>query len=100
MQRLSTRCCFLLVAVSSILLRSQTLLSSARTINFAPTEPNQPAPVMTLDVQVSVFIIIASLVLPLVWLVKPFDWLYSCTVHICELCWKHLSKQSTQVYPE
>jgi hypothetical protein len=77
MQHLSTRLCFLLVALSSVLLRSQTLLSSARNINFAPAEPNQAADTIPFDVQVSIFIIASCLILPFVWLVKPFDWIFT-----------------------
>jgi hypothetical protein len=62
----------LLVALSSVLLRSQTLLSSARSINFEPTDPAETANTMSVDVQVSVFIIMACLVLPLIIVLKPF----------------------------
>ena len=96
MQRLSTRCCFLLVTVSSVLLRSQTLLSSARAINFAPTEPDEAAATMPLDVQVSVFIILSSLVLPFVWLVKPLDWLRACMSLIKRRCWKQPCETATR----
>jgi hypothetical protein len=77
MQRLSTRLCFLLVALSSVLLRSQTLLSSARNINFAPANPDQTADKIPFDVQVSIFVIASCLVLPFVWLVKPFNWIFT-----------------------
>ena len=100
LQRLSTRCCFLLVAVSSVLLRSQTLLSSARTINFAPTEPDQTATTMPVDVQVCVFIILSCLILPFVWLVKPFDWLLTCISLIRRKIWRQQSKESIQLDPQ
>ncbi len=96
MQRLSTRCCFLLVTVSSVLLRSQTLLSSARAINFAPTEPDEAAAAMPLDVQVSVFIILSSLVLPFVWLVKPLNWLPACISLIKRRCGKQPCETTTR----
>jgi hypothetical protein len=83
MQRLSTRLCFLLVALSSVLLRSQTLLSSARNINFAPDEPDQAADRIPFDVQVSIFIIASCLILPFVWLVKPFDWIFTRLSLVC-----------------
>ena len=97
LQRLSTRCCLLLVAVSSVLLRSQTLLSSARTINFAPAEPDQTATTMPLDVQVCVFIILSCLVLPLVWLVNPFDWIFTCFSLIRKQLWRLPSKESNHL---
>lgn len=81
MQRLSTRLCFLLVALSSVLLRSQTLLSTARNINFAPANPDQTADTTPFDVEVSIFVIASCLILPFVWLfnfvVKPFDWIFT-----------------------
>lgn len=73
LQNLSSVCCFLLVALSSVLLRSQTLLSSARAINFSPTKPDQTAETVPVDVQFSVFIIMACLLLPFIAVIKPFS---------------------------
>ncbi len=77
MQRLSTRLCFLLVALCSVLLRSQTLLSTARNINFAPANPDQTADTTPVDVQISIFVIASCLILPFVFLVKPFNWIFT-----------------------
>jgi hypothetical protein len=39
LQQLATVCSFLLVLMSAVLLRSQSLISSARQINFNPQQP-------------------------------------------------------------
>jgi hypothetical protein len=72
---LSCACCFLLVALSSVLLRSQTLLSSARSMNFSPSQPEKAADLLPLDLQVSIFITLACLVIPLILFLKPFGFL-------------------------
>ena len=66
LQRLSASCCLLLVALSSVLLRSKTLLSSARAINFEPANPDGTADQLSLDVALSIVIILACLVFPLI----------------------------------
>ncbi len=61
-----------------MLLRSQTLLSSARTMNFSPAQPEQAADNLPFDLQISIFITIACLVIPLILIVNPFGSLKTC----------------------
>jgi hypothetical protein len=70
MQQLSSICCVLLVTMSSVLLRSQSLLSSARPINFDPLSPNQQAETLPFDVRLTIIIILACLIAPFVFLLK------------------------------
>lgn len=98
LQHLSTKCCLLLVTISSVLLRSQTLLSSARTINFDPTEPDQAASTVPVDVQVCIFVILSCLVLPFVWLVKPFEGLLACILLVRQKCSRRPSEQPNQLH--
>jgi hypothetical protein len=96
LQRLSRACCLLLVALSSVLLRSQTLHSSARSINFEPTDPTQTANTMSVDVQVSVFVIMACLTLPLIIVLKPVA-MFRSLFSLIKNCWgqAHKSQKHT-----
>jgi hypothetical protein len=64
MQRLSSVCCILLVTMSSVLLRSQSLLSSARFINFDPSNPVEAAETQTVDVNYTIIILICCIFVP------------------------------------
>jgi hypothetical protein len=66
------------VALSSVLLRSQTLLSSARAINFEPSNPDSAAEELSVDVELSIVIILACLIFPLIVLFKPFGFVITC----------------------
>jgi hypothetical protein len=51
LQQLATVCSFLLVLMSAVLLRSQSLISSARQINFNPQRPGVEPNVMNVRVR-------------------------------------------------
>ncbi len=61
-----------------MLLRSQTLLSSARAINFEPSNPDSAAEELSVDVELSIVIILACLIFPLIVLFKPFGFVITC----------------------
>lgn len=69
-----------------MLLRSQTLLSSGRAINFAPASPDETADVIPVDVRISASVIIACLTLPLFVVMQPFAFLLTCTSFIKNYC--------------
>jgi hypothetical protein len=91
MQRLSTVCCFLLVIMSSVLLRSQTLLSSGRPINFDPKTPSQTAHDLPFDVRLTIVILVGCIMTPFIVLVKPLRMLQACVV-VLKLCWLSLKQ--------
>ncbi len=70
MQQLSSICCILLVTMSSVLLRSQSLLSSARPINFDPLSPNQAAETLPFDVRLTIVVILVCLLAPFLFLLR------------------------------
>ncbi len=61
-----------------MLLRSQTLLSSARAMNFSPSQPEEAADLPPFDLQISIFITLACLVIPLILVLKPFGFMRTC----------------------
>lgn len=75
----------MLVALSSVLLRSQTLLSSARSINFSPSNPDKNAEELPVDVQVSIIITIVCLILPFIIVLKPFGFIHTMISIVKEL---------------
>jgi hypothetical protein len=79
----------MLVAISSVLLRSQTLISSARPINFDPKAPNLTAESLPFEVQLSIWIILACITMPFVVLFKPISMLQTCLMAL-KLCWLKL----------
>jgi hypothetical protein len=60
-----------------VLLRSQTLLSSGRAINFFPKNPSRTAKELPLDVQISLVVVFSCLLMPMVLLLNPFGFLRS-----------------------
>ena len=86
MQRLSSVCCFLLVTMSSVLLRSQSLLSSARPINFDPSSPNHAADTLPFDVRLTIFVILACIITPFIILLKPHC-ILKAFVLMLKSCW-------------
>lgn len=74
------------MALSSVLLRSQTLLSSARSINFSPSNPDKNAEKLPVDVQVSIIITIVCLILPFIIILKPFGFIHTM-ISIVKMLW-------------
>ena len=93
MQRLSSACCFLLVTMSSVLLRSQSLLSSARPMNFNPSSPNQAADTLPFDVRLTIVVILACIITPFIILLKPHR-ILQVFVLLLKSCWSRLQKQT------
>jgi hypothetical protein len=81
----------MLVIISSVLLRSQALLSSARPINFDPKAPNQAAESLPFEVQLTIWIILACITIPFVVLFKPLSILQACMM-VLKLCWWKLKQ--------
>jgi hypothetical protein len=81
----------MLVIISSVLLRSQALLSSARSINFDPKAPNQAAESLPFEVQLTIWIILACISIPFLVLFKPLSILQSCMM-VLKLCWWKLKQ--------
>jgi hypothetical protein len=79
----------MLVTISSVLLRSQTLISSARPINFDPKAPNETAESLPFEVQLSIWIILACITMPFVILFKPISMFKACLM-VLKLCWLKL----------
>ena len=78
MQRLSSVCCILLVTMSSVLLRSQSLLSSARSINFDPSNPIEAAENQSVDVNFTIVILVGCIFVPFVVVLKLHHILQTC----------------------
>ena len=78
LQRLSSVCCILLVTMSSVLLRSQSLLSSARFINFDPSNPVEAAETQTVDVNYTIIILIGCIFTPFAVALKLHHVLLAC----------------------
>ena len=78
MQRLSSVCCILLVTMSSVLLRSQSLLSSARFINFDPSNPVEAAETQTVDVNYTIIILLGCIFTPFAVALKLHHSLLAC----------------------
>jgi hypothetical protein len=80
-----------------VLLRSQTLLSSARTINFSPSNPQENAKDLTLDVRLTIWIVMACLITPLILVFKPFSFattLFSLTkACLIQACNRNIADQ-------
>jgi hypothetical protein len=78
MQRLSSVCCILLVTMSSVLLRSQSLLSSARFINFDPSNPVEASETQTVDVNYTIIILLGCIFTPFAVALKLHHSLLAC----------------------
>jgi len=88
----------MLVTISSVLLRSQALLSSARPMNFDPKAPNQAAESLPFEVQLTIWIILACITVPFVLIFKPLSILQACMM-VLKLFWlklKQLNKRRTR----
>lgn len=88
LQLLSSFCCILLVTMSSVLLRSQSLLSSARFINFDPSNPVEAAETQTVDVNYTIIILIGCIFTPFAVALKLH--------HVLLACFTLLKKRWTQ----
>jgi hypothetical protein len=88
MQRLSSVCCVLLVTMSSVLLRSQSLLSSARFINFDPSNPIEAAENQSVDVNFTIVILVGCIFVPFAVALKLH--------HILQTCFTLLKNRWTQ----
>jgi hypothetical protein len=80
MQHLSSVCCILLVTMSSVLLRSQSLLSSSRFINFDPSNPVEAAETQSVDVNYTIIILLGCIFTPFAVALKLHHILLACFV--------------------